>query len=280
MWLQLLSKKYAGQACRRFYFTVSDPISYIGVSTIIASGHYCPGAFLCRNMLNSILDLIFPKYCVGCQKEGSYLCFKCSDSIPQKDLICPECKRLSFGGKTHLQCLTQYGLDGLWSFGAFEEILKTLIQKLKYKWITEQADVLIDQIVRYLEKNYAVFLDEIRQDQGKGWIVVPVPLHWQRQNWRGFNQSALIAKKLAAALALPYIEALKRTKNTASQTHFDAEKRQQNIQNAFSPNIPISQYPNILLIDDVWTTGSTMQECTTVLKKNGAQKVWAITIAR
>lgn len=232
-------------------------------------------------MLNAFLDLIFPKYCVGCQKEGSYLCLKCSEQIPQKDLICPQCKRPSFGGKTHSDCQTKYGLDGLWTLGAFEGVLRTSIQKLKYKWVTEHADVLMEQMAHYLSISYAVFLDEIRQDRGEGWVVVPVPLHWQRQNWRGFNQSALIGKKLATALQIPYVEVLKRTKNTTSQTHFDAEKRQQNMQNAFqiiTNRLPLNA--NILLIDDVWTTGSTMQECCVTLKQAGVRKVWALTVAR
>ncbi len=232
-------------------------------------------------LFNALLDLIFPKYCVGCQKEGSYLCLKCSEQIPQKDLICPQCKRPAFGGETHSYCQSDYGLDGLWSLGAFEGVLRTSIQKLKYKWITEQADILMDQMIRHLSDTFPLFLEEIRQDRGEGWIVVPVPLHWKRQNWRGFNQSALIGKKLAAALQIPYVEVLKRTKNTTSQTHFDAEQRHQNIHKAFSLQ-PTNYHlqPNILLIDDVWTTGSTLQECCLVLKKAGVQKVWAITIAR
>jgi ComF family protein len=171
-------------------------------------------------------------------------------------------------------------LDGLWSFGAFEGVLRKSIQKLKYRWVTEHADILMDQVIEYLAISSPEFFLQIKRDRGIGWAIVPVPLHWQRQNWRGFNQAALIAKKLAKSFGLPYLELLKRTKNTTSQTTYDAATRRLNIKNAFSLNISISQYPNILLIDDVWTTGSTLQECCYVLKKNGVKKVWGLTLAR
>jgi ComF family protein len=233
-------------------------------------------------MLGSFLDLIFPKYCVGCNKEGTLLCQTCQKQVTQKDLICPQCKKIAFAGLTHPICRRWYSLDGLWSFGAFEGVLRKSIQKLKYRWVTEHADILMDQVIEYLAISSPEFFLQIKRDRGIGWAIVPVPLHWQRQNWRGFNQSALIAKKLAESLGLPYVELLKRTKNTTSQTTYDAAARRLNIKNAFtlSPNISISSYPHILLIDDVWTTGSTLQECCFVLKKNGVKKVWGFTLAR
>lgn len=231
-------------------------------------------------MLNSLLDLIFPKHCIGCNLEGSYICPKCLQLITQKELICPKCRKSAFGGITHPICRRWYSLDGLWNFGAFEGVLRKSIQKLKYRWVTEHADILMDQIVQYLAYSSPIFLDQIKKDRGVGWAVVPVPLHWQRQNWRGFNQSALIAKKLAKSFGLPYLELLKRTKNTHTQTTYDAATRRLNIKNAFELNNSQKPAPNILLIDDVWTTGSTLQECCFALKKNGVKKVWAITIAR
>ncbi len=232
-------------------------------------------------MFKFLLDLIFPKNCVGCGREGSYLCVKCQELITQKELICPYCKRIAFGGMTHPICKRRFNLDGLWTFGAFAGVLRKSIQKLKYRWVTEHADILMDQVVQYLVRSSPIFLDQIKKDRGVGWAVVPVPLHWKRQNWRGFNQSALIAKKLADSLGVTYTEALKRIRDTASQTTYDAAARRINIKNAFSLQSTTYQLPpNILLIDDVWTTGSTLQECCYILKRNGAKKVWAITLAR
>lgn len=232
-------------------------------------------------MLNAILDLFFPKTCVGCGKEGNYFCISCRQEITQKDLICPRCRRTSFGGLTHPFCRKWYGLDGLWSFGAFQGSLRRAIQKLKYRFITEQAEILTDLMIDYLVRSQPIFLEQIIKDRGENWAITYVPLHWQRQNTRGFNQSQLLAQKLANKLGISCVPLLKRTKNTHTQTSYDAQTRRTNIKNAFEI-IPNLQAPvtNLLLIDDVWTTGSTLQECCYILKKGGVKKVWAVTIAR
>jgi ComF family protein len=232
-------------------------------------------------MFNYLLDLFFPKKCVGCNREGSYFCAGCIKEIGQKDLICPRCRRSAFGGLTHPICSRWYGLDGLWTFGAFHGSLRRAIQKLKYRYITEQAEILTDLVVDYLVRSQPIFLEQIIKSRGKDWAVTFVPLHWQRQNMRGFNQAELLAKKLSSKLGIPCLTLLKRTRNTHTQTSYDAQTRRTNIKNAFeiiSSFQPLSS--NLLLIDDVWTTGSTLQECCYVLKKNGIKKVWAVTIAR
>lgn len=233
-------------------------------------------------MLNILLDLFFPKKCAGCGKEGSYFCRNCQQEITQKELICPWCKKRSFGGITHPICQRQAYLDGLWSFGAYQGGLRRAIQKLKYRFITEQAEILTDLVIEYLARSRPIFLEQIIRSGGKNWAITYVPLHWQRQNWRGFNQSQLLAQKIAHKLGISYIEALSRTKNTHTQTTYDAHTRRLNIKNAFavSPINDLRLTINILLVDDVWTTGSTLQECCYVLKKAGAQKVWGITLAR
>lgn len=83
-------------------------------------------------------------------------------------------------------------------------------------------------------------------------------------------------------MGLEYAEPLKRTKETKPQAHLLSASRKSNIKDAFSlsPNISVSQYPNIILLDDVWTTGSTLKECAKILKRSGVQKVWALTLAR
>lgn len=229
----------------------------------------------------NILDFLFPKHCVGCNKLGIYFCQDCVHKIKQTDLVCPFCERLSIGGVVHPVCRRKYGLDGLWSLGIYENPLKTAIQKLKYRWIEGIAIILVDLNLEYWARHPPLFLDEIKKDHGENWLIVPVPLHWQRQNWRGFNQAELLAKDLAKKIGLEYANALKRIKPTNPQVGKDAYKRRENIKGAFALD-SISQLPNsnILLIDDVWTTGSTLKECCYVAKRGGAKKVWAITLAR
>lgn len=227
------------------------------------------------------LNLFFPKFCAGCGKVGTYLCCNCIKEMRQGDLICPCCERLSVGGLAHPLCQKKYTLDGLWSLGVYQDPLRKVIQKLKYKFVTDLALVLVNLMVEYWAKFSPQFLEEIRKDQGVGWVIIPVPLHPKRQRSRGFNQSSKIGKLLAQKIGLNYQEVLKRIKYTKSQVGLKGRERRENVKNAFvlSTNYK-SQPTNYLLIDDVWTTGSTLRECCWVLKRGGAKKVWAITLAR
>lgn len=228
-----------------------------------------------------LLDLVFPKFCVGCGKFGTYFCLKCVQNIPQADLICPSCERASIGGKAHPLCHRRYSLEGLWSLGVYQDPLRKALQKLKYKFVKDIVLVLVDIMVEYWAKFSPEVLEEIKKDRGEGWVIVPVPLHSKRQKFRGFNQSAEIGKLLASKLGLRYEEVLKRIKYTKPQVGLESWERKKNIKDAFSldPKCLIHN-SKFLILDDVWTTGSTLKECCFVLKKAGAKKVWAVTLAR
>lgn len=234
--------------------------------------------------MNLLLDLLFPKKCVGCGINGSYFCGGCVSDIKQMDLVCPRCEKLAIGGQTHPVCRRKYGLDGLWSLGVYEGSLKRAIQKLKYEpsLVRDYAPVLMDIFIEYWARHQPFIFDLIKKDQGRGWGIIPVPLHWFRENKRGFNQSKLLGQILSKKLGLDYLDGLKRIRFTKSQVKLKGKQRRQNISGAFaiSPNYTLSPKPYTLLIDDVWTTGSTLRECCYILKRNGAKKVWAITLAR
>lgn len=231
----------------------------------------------------NFLDLLFPRSCLGCGRPGSYFCQKCSFAIrlfhPQR---CPKCEKPSLGGITHLGCRKKEPLDGLISIFPYEGLIRAAIGKLKYRFVTDLADEFSRLIIRTV-KLKATHLTPALRDMSK--ILVPIPLHWYRRNWRGFNQAELLGEKLAAYFGLKIAsDLLIRQKRTLPQVELKGGQRQRNIQGAFrtSPNPPAggSQYPNILLFDDVWTTGSTMDEAARVLKKSGAKGVWGLTIAR
>lgn len=229
----------------------------------------------------NLLDILFPKTCVGCGKFGSYFCADCIKEVKQSELICPFCERASLGGVVHSVCKRKFGLNGLWYLGVYQGSLRKAIQKLKYKWVSEMAKDLVDITLTYWAINSPIILDEIKKDQGKSWIVTSVPLYSSRQKWRGFNQSDLLAKLFAQKLGLKYETLLKRIRNTKPQMKLLAHERKQNIRNAFAlTNNGERITNNVLLIDDVWTTGSTLKECCYILKRGGAKKVWALTIAR
>lgn len=185
------------------------------------------------------------------------------------------CERASFDGQTHPGCQTRYSLDGLTSFFRYDGSVKAVIKRLKYKpYLSDLADLLVRQ---FFNNNL------IKQQFSNNFIVISVPLYSSRERSRGFNQARLIGKKIADKLGLQFVNGvLKRTRNTKPQVELKGKERRENILNAFvvSPNILISQYSNILLVDDVWTTGSTLRTCSNVLKRAGAKKVWAMTVAR
>ena len=231
--------------------------------------------------MNFILEFLFPKRCVGCRQFGIYLCDSCIQSLKQADLVCPRCERPAIGGQTHPVCKRRYGLDGLWSLGVYKDPLREAIKQLKYRWVRQVAESLVDITLEYWVRYQPFLLDIIKKDQGRGWLIVPVPLHWRRENERGFNQSALLGKLLSQKLGLEYSEPLKRIKYTKPQVNLKSWQRRQNIKNAFLLDSRFLIHDvSILLIDDVWTTGSTLRECCYVLKKNGSKKVWALTLAR
>lgn len=243
--------------------------------------------------MNLILDLLFPKRCVGCKKfdtyserqrgaSSGYFCQDCVSNILQTDLVCPKCEKLAMGGVVHPICKTRFGLDGLWSLGIYKDPLRCAIQQLKYKKVRGLAEILVNITIEYWAKFQPFILDQIKKDRGAGWVVVPVPLYFWRENSRGFNQSSLIGQILSDSLGLTYCDALKRIRYTKPQVKLKSFDRHQNIRGAFeiTKNYKPQTMNHILLIDDVWTTGSTLKECCFVLKRNGAKKVWAITLAR
>lgn len=229
--------------------------------------------------MNLILDLLFPKKCVGCKKKGSYFCQDCVNGILQTDLFCPKCGNRSVGGLTHPHCERTFGLDGLWSLGLYQGPLKKAIQRLKYEpLVRDFASPLAEIITKYWQQYEPIIWDLIKKENS--WVIIPVPLHWYRENSRGFNQVALIGQLLSKKLNLAYCNGLKRIRYTSSQVKLKRAQRKENIKDAFEINCSLLPKTCVLLIDDVWTTGSTLKECCYILKRNGAKKVWALTLAR
>jgi ComF family protein len=232
--------------------------------------------------MNLILDLLFPKKCVGCKKQGSYFCEDCKNNILQTDLVCPRCEKLAVGGQTHPICVRHLGLNGLWSLGIYQSPLKDALKQLKYGRIKGLGEDLVDILLEYWAKYQPFLFDQVKNDQGQGWVVIPVPLFWMRENNRGFNQSSVIGQILSKKLGLAYSEGLKRVRYTKPQARLLSKDRQKNIKDAFevTKQYTLNPLPYILLIDDIWTTGATLKECCYILKKAGAKKVWALTLAR
>lgn len=165
-------------------------------------------------------------------------------------------------------------MDGLVSVWKYEDVIRKALIALKYKYATEVGKELQSYIATELQKTF------IPSAQ----CLVPVPLYWYRENFRGFNQSEFLGKQVAKALNIKFVsDLIMRKKLTTPQVALKGEMRRKNLKNVFmvSPHNSLFTIPDsILLFDDVFTTGSTLKECAKVLKKWGVKKVWGLTIAR
>lgn len=225
------------------------------------------------------LDFVFPKYCVNCRKLGEYICANCFSFISfDVAMICLVCNRASIDGLTHPGCKTKYAIDGAFCAVAYKGIVKKLIYNFKYKpYLADLKNCLVELFYE------SVIQQEIFQKAYKSLpIFVAIPLHASRLRKRGYNHAKLLAEGLSKMLNLKLIDILQRKKNTKSQFGLKLKDRKKNLKDAFIifPNTPIAQYPNILLVDDILTTGSTLLEAARILKRNGARRVWGLTLAR
>ena len=206
-----------------------------------------------------VLDLIFPKACFGCGKEGFYVCEDCLRKEAIVDQI-------------HLRNTPH--LDGLVCLFKYRGAVRKAILALKYKFASD--------ITKELGVHAANAIKSGKFFKGKN-VVIPIPAYRTRENWRGFNQAEEIGRHMAKALGWEFSkEALIKKRPTPAQTGLSGTERLENLKGSFTVNSKhaVSTYPNIILFDDVWTTGSTLNEAAKVLKAAGAKQVWAFTAAR
>lgn len=238
-----------------------------------------------QTIWKALLDLLFPRSCIQCQTRVDthspflFICLSCSQDFHWIHYPC--CKRCAYpffgrvaGEKDCRQCSQlrpafKRGRALFFSKG----IGKKLIHSLKY---SKNAFVLQD--LKTLLAQQAANLQFL-----EGTTLVPVPLHAKRYRKRGFNQSFLIAKALAALYPSVEVEtALIKIRNTPSQTELNRKERQKNVKNSFdlSPKIAISPHIRYVIVDDVFTTGATLNACSRVLKKAGARHVDVFVLGR
>lgn len=226
------------------------------------------------------LDIIFPKYCINCRKLGDFLCSKCFSFLSfEVDKICAVCNLASFNGLTHPRCKNKYTIDGVFSSISYKGVAKKMIIKFKY----DPYLIGIKKVLSDLFYEGIIQKEEFHKVlNSKNAILVPIPLFPSKERKRGYNHAHILASELSKKLNLPVINLLKRIKNTKPQASLKREERIKNLRDAFalSSNILKSQYSNIFLVDDIFTTGSTLLEAGRVLKRSGAESVWGLTLAR
>ena len=184
------------------------------------------------------------------------VCDGCGDPLPRAGDLCPECRR------------AERAVKRARAIGEYDGVLREVIHCLKY----EKRHSLARPLAHLMRARGAAALKDAD-------CVVPVPLHWRREYQRGFNQAEALSKHLG----LPVFNALVRTRHTRAQVELAADRRHSNVANAFVLRTRWENRINgnrIVIIDDVSTTGATIESCAQVLKEAGAKEIFALTAAR
>lgn len=243
-----------------------------------------------RILTNLFLDFIFPPTCIGCRcliDKAEYrnevsrpgICNKCKDTIViQNSFSCAFCQAAVVNGMTCPFCRRDHELNQLLVAVSYEQpLVKSAIKNFKYKFMRGLSKDLSSIMTGYLKKQLARGVVSLSNT-----IIVPVPLSASRLRWRGFNQAELLAQELGRSFNLPVMNTLERTGNRKNQADIkDRETRVENMKNSFiciDPKTIIGK--DILLIDDISTTGSTLEACSQALKKAKASRVVGFVFAR
>lgn len=228
-----------------------------------------------------MITWIFPECCPVCGKlllpRGSRIHAACEKRIaPVQEPICKKCGR-PIPEETAEYCENCESTTVLWDSGRclypYRGVFNNALMKVKQEGTKE--------FVRYfgteLARQYAAYIKEIAPD-----YIVPVPLHKGKLRQRGFNQAELLAEELAEQTGIPLYCMLLKQKKTTDQKKLSGEQRKRNLSHAFAIDIKLCQKKKIphtvLLIDDIFTTGSTMNACATVLKQYGVQNIYFLCV--
>lgn len=217
-------------------------------------------------MLDRLLSIYAPHSCCGCGNVGSLLCDICkNDIISEPFSRCLVCLLPTFGSDLCTSCRHTSGIEDAWVVGAREHALKELLNRYKFDAAIEAATI----CTQLLDTSLPLLPIDT--------VVVSVPTASARRRVRGFDHIAVIAKRLAHMRSLRYADVLERT---GSQTqHF--KSRAERLKTAGASLEVRRTVPEvILLVDDIYTTGATVQACVKLLKQNGAKKVFVAIIAR
>ena len=230
-----------------------------------------------------ILDIIFPISCIGCGKASEWLCRTCLTSVGiSEKQVCPICREQTSKGSVCNECMDSSALSGLLVATSYDnQLIQNAIHALKYNFIQEVAFPLAKQLIAILNKVDNPAIKAILKNP-ENVIVTAVPLHPKRKLERGFNQAALLARIIADHYSLHYLpNLLQRERYTEMQANLDKQNRITNMHNAFRIKKDFKKSKkNVILVDDVATTISTLNECAKALKNNGHRAVWGIVVAR
>ena len=218
-----------------------------------------------------LLDLIFPRTCAGCGREGGYLCDECEAAIPR--LEPPLCRLCSASSRSSLCAWCRSAnqpFNGITAPYRWTGVVQELVYALKYRNVRASAPRLAEPMSVHLMERL------ISAD-----VIAPVPLHPSRERERGYNQSELLAHGISKSTGIPMADGvLARIRNTPPQVSMATpEERRRNVVGAFECVEDVAG-KRVLLVDDVVTTGATVAECAAQLRQAGAASVWVLSLGR
>jgi ComF family protein len=225
------------------------------------------------DILHVSLDFLFPHMCLLCETETTdgFVCNNCLDYIPLVNPpLCHRCGRPIKNGTVCHLCTDAHALDHGRAWILFIPPSDKLIHHFKYRKKTRLVHLLGRAMASLIRTDY-----ELNQAD----VIVPVPLFWWKKLRRGYNQASLLAHIISQETNISEHHALRRVKNTRTQTRLKESERQDNVMNAFAVETDGVENKKVLLVDDVLTTGATMNECARVLKQAGAQEVYSCVAA-
>ena len=217
------------------------------------------------SFLDSLIGLIAPHYCLGCQAEGQLLCANCQGKLRPAPSVCFACLTPTLGFKTCRDCLPMTSITTVWRVTPYRGLAKDLIWRLKFTGAQRAAN----DMASCFKTLYYPKADT---------IIVPLPTATSRVRRRGYDQSKLLARAYAKAVHNPYLPCLARL----GQAHQRGAKRHERlVQLTLAYRITKSvSGANVLLVDDVATTGASLQAAAQALHEAGARKVDAIVFAQ
>ena len=197
-------------------------------------------------MKEAILDILLPRICVGCGKEGKYICGNC-------ELFLSE---------------TPNSIDNLFTVWEYEGIIEKAIWKIKYDGMFHIIDELVEKAFGKIELN-------LPPDA----CITYVPMYKEKERHRGFNQAELIAKEVGEITGKEVVKLLDKVKDSKFQAGLSSRERMENVKDSFSFNGSLCPQ-NLLLIDDFYASGATIRECQRVLRENGVENIWGFALAK
>lgn len=224
-----------------------------------------------------VVDLFFPRFCLGCGFLGSYLCLSCESKLTPSKEVCLYCQKESRFGLTHQACQRKGGVDGFVSLYKYNDTFRSVLKKIKYKLVRESIRETFPLFFRVAVKSICFY-----KRTYKTISLQPVPLYPRKEMQRGFNQSRIISQYISRYFNMRTIDVVKRTVNNKPQADLSRPKeRRLNMRGVFefcsTSKITDS---SVFIVDDVVTTGSTVKEVALVLKRHGVGRVFVFTLAK